>query len=43
MSTSVSTVGRSGLVYLVGAGMLWGTGGLLGTLLYQATGLSPFR
>ncbi|WP_406278758.1 DMT family transporter [Nocardia sp. NBC_00881] len=41
MSTSVSTAGRSGLVYLVGAGMLWGTGGLLGTLLHRATGLSP--
>ncbi|MGO4613968.1 DMT family transporter [Nocardia sp. 2YAB30] len=41
MSTSVSTADRSGLVYLVGAGMLWGTGGLLGTLLNRATGLSP--
>ncbi|PXX57931.1 DME family drug/metabolite transporter [Nocardia tenerifensis] len=41
MSISVSTTGRSGLVYLVGAGMLWGTGGLLGTLLGRATGLSP--
>ncbi|GAJ83435.1 hypothetical protein NBRGN_063_00390 [Nocardia brasiliensis NBRC 14402] len=37
----MSTAGRSGLVYLVGAGMLWGTGGLLGTLLGRATGLSP--
>ncbi|MEU7764685.1 EamA family transporter [Nocardia sp. NPDC049190] len=41
MSTPVCTGGRSGLVYLVGAGMLWGTGGLLGTLLHRATGLSP--
>ncbi|WP_330229838.1 DMT family transporter [Nocardia sp. NBC_00508] len=41
MSTSVSTAGRSGLVYLVGAGILWGTGGLLGMLLHRATGLSP--
>ncbi|MFC9437174.1 EamA family transporter [Nocardia sp. NPDC057030] len=41
MSISLSTAGRSGLVYLVGAGMLWGTGGLLGTLLGRATGLSP--
>ncbi|WP_405165320.1 DMT family transporter [Nocardia sp. NBC_01499] len=41
MSISLSTTGRSGLVYLVGAGMLWGTGGLLGTLLGRASGLSP--
>ncbi|MFI9404687.1 EamA family transporter [Nocardia sp. NPDC052316] len=41
MSISLFTTGRSGLVYLVGAGMLWGTGGLLGTLLGRATGLSP--
>ncbi|WP_069165199.1 DMT family transporter [Nocardia altamirensis] len=41
MSVSLSTAGRSGLVYLVGAGMLWGTGGLLGTLLGRSTGLSP--
>ncbi|MFI6166950.1 DMT family transporter [Nocardia sp. NPDC051052] len=41
MSISLSTTGRSGLVYLVGAGILWGTGGLLGTLLGRATGLSP--
>ncbi|MEU7146260.1 DMT family transporter [Nocardia sp. NPDC046473] len=41
MSISLSTTGRSGLVYLVGAGMLWGTGGLLGTLLGRVTGLSP--
>ncbi|MFI6047539.1 DMT family transporter [Nocardia sp. NPDC051321] len=41
MSISLSTTSRSGLVYLVGAGMLWGTGGLLGTLLGRATGLSP--
>jgi drug/metabolite transporter, DME family len=41
MSSSVSTAGRSGLVYLVAAGILWGTGGLLGTLVHRATGLSP--
>ncbi|MFI9631923.1 EamA family transporter [Nocardia sp. NPDC051929] len=41
MSSSVSSAGRSGLVHLVGAGILWGTGGLLGTLLHRATGLSP--
>ncbi|MBF6073877.1 EamA family transporter [Nocardia beijingensis] len=41
MSSSVSSTGRSGLVHLVGAGILWGTGGLLGTLLHRATGLSP--
>ncbi|MEV6320285.1 DMT family transporter [Nocardia sp. NPDC051787] len=38
---SVSTASRSGLVYLVGAGILWGTGGLLGTLLHRAAGLPP--
>ncbi|WP_454196725.1 DMT family transporter [Nocardia sp. Marseille-Q1738] len=41
MSMSVSTASRSALVYLVGAGILWGTGGLLGTLLHRATGLPP--
>ncbi|MGK8512594.1 DMT family transporter [Nocardia asiatica] len=41
MSSSVSTTGRSGLVYLVAAGILWGTGGLLGALVHRATGLSP--
>lgn len=41
MSTSVSTAGRSGLACLVGAGLLAGTGGLLGSLLHRATGLSP--
>ncbi|WP_280477474.1 DMT family transporter [Nocardia asiatica] len=41
MSSSVSTTGRSGLVYLVAAGILWGTGGLLGALVQRATGLSP--
>ncbi|MBF6335511.1 DMT family transporter [Nocardia abscessus] len=41
MSSSMSTTGRSGLVYLVAAGILWGTGGLLGTLVHRATGLSP--
>ncbi|MFI9502886.1 DMT family transporter [Nocardia sp. NPDC052566] len=33
--------GRSGLVSLTVAGMLWGTGGLLGSLLHRVTGLSP--
>ncbi|MEU0507119.1 EamA family transporter [Nocardia sp. NPDC005998] len=41
MSTSVSTASRSGLACLVGAGLLAGTGGLLGSLLQRATGLSP--
>ncbi|MFE7742780.1 DMT family transporter [Nocardia sp. NPDC057455] len=37
----MSSSARSGLVYLVGAGILWGTGGLLGALVHRATGLSP--
>ncbi|MFX0573422.1 DMT family transporter [Nocardia nepalensis] len=41
MSTSVSMPGRAGLVCLIGAGLLAGSGGLLGTLLHRATGLSP--
>ncbi|MEU2037541.1 DMT family transporter [Nocardia niwae] len=41
MSSSVSSAARSGLVHLVGAGLLWGTGGLLGTLVHRATGLPP--
>ncbi|MFI6368653.1 DMT family transporter [Nocardia sp. NPDC050630] len=41
MSTSLSTVNRFGLVCLVGAGLSAGTGGLVGTLLHRATGLSP--
>lgn len=41
MSTAVSGTGRSGLVPLVAAGILWGTGPLLGALLHRATGLSP--
>jgi DME family drug/metabolite transporter len=32
---------RAGLPYLVLSGILWGTGGLTGTLLRHATGLSP--
>ncbi len=32
---------RSGLPFLVVAGVLWGTGGVLGTLLARASGLSP--
>ena len=31
----------SGLIFLVAAGLLWGTGGLLGTLLARETGLGP--
>ncbi|WP_062981433.1 DMT family transporter [Nocardia anaemiae] len=41
MSTSPSVVSRFGLVCLVGAGLSAGTGGLVGTLLHRATGLSP--
>ncbi|WP_236566516.1 EamA family transporter [Nocardia sp. CY41] len=41
MSSSVSSAARSGVVHLVGAGLLWGTGGLLGTLVHRATGLPP--
>lgn len=32
---------KSGLAHLVVSGVLWGTGGLTGTLLGRATGLSP--
>ena len=39
---SVSTVlARRGLLMLVVAGVLWGTGGLLGQLLAESSGLSP--
>lgn len=41
MSTLVSTARRSGLISLVAAGILWGTGGFLGALLGRASGLSP--
>ncbi|MGK8522981.1 DMT family transporter [Nocardia asteroides] len=41
MSSSVPTPARSGLAYLICAGILWGTGGLLGTLLHRASGLPP--
>jgi DME family drug/metabolite transporter len=40
-SSTGSPVRESGLIYLVAAGLLWGTGGLLGTLLANATGLGP--
>src|SRR6476469_8184525 len=43
-SATYSSTGSSrdsGLVFLVAAGLLWGTGGLLGTLLANATGLGP--
>jgi DME family drug/metabolite transporter len=41
MSCLVLLPARRGLVLLIAAGMLWGTGGLLGRLLGAATGLSP--
>src|SRR4051812_36315756 len=42
MSTSVAPArARAGLSSLVLSGILWGTGGLTGTLLRHATGLSP--
>jgi DME family drug/metabolite transporter len=42
MSTSVAPARtRAGVSYLVLSGILWGTGGLTGTLLRHATGLSP--
>ena len=42
-STTVDDVPRrgSGVPLLVGAGIAWGTGGLLGSLLGRETGLSP--
>lgn len=40
MST-VRTIPGSGVPVLVLAGVLWGTGGLLGSMLAEATGLSP--
>ena len=41
--SSTSTAGRrgSGVPLLVLAGIAWGTGGLLGSLLGRETGLSP--
>ncbi|MEV6364403.1 DMT family transporter [Nocardia asteroides] len=41
VSLSVSTPARRGLVPLVAAGVLWGTGGLLGALVQDRTGLAP--
>lgn len=41
MSTSVRCTPVSGVPLLVLAGVLWGTGGLLGSTLAGATGLSP--
>src|SRR5256885_14703204 len=44
MSTSVAPARRrtgAGLPFLVLSGILWGTGGLTGTLLRHAPGLSP--
>ncbi|MFC8382951.1 DMT family transporter [Nocardia sp. NPDC057272] len=38
---SVSLSARTGTADLVVAGILWGTGGLLGTLVQRSTGLSP--
>jgi len=43
-SATYSSTGSSrdsGLIFLVAAGLLWGTGGLLGTLLAETTGLGP--
>lgn len=40
-SAAVRRRSRSGLACLVASGLLWGTGGLIGTLLGQVTGLSP--
>ena len=42
MSTSVPDPARRGLVLLAAAGVLWGTGGLLGRLLAESAGLAPF-
>ena len=41
VSSTRSSTRESGLIFLVAAGLLWGTGGLLGTLLGEATGLGP--
>lgn len=41
VSPSVSPSGLAGVPLLLAAGVLWGTGGLLGSLLATATGLSP--
>ncbi|UGT56262.1 DMT family transporter [Nocardia asteroides] len=41
VSTAVSARSRAGLFPLVAAGILWGTGGLLGALVQDRTGLSP--
>jgi len=38
---SLLSLERFAMPFLVLAGVLWGTGGLLGTLLAEATGLSP--
>lgn len=41
VSLSVSAPARGGLFPLVAAGILWGTGGLLGALVQDRTGLAP--
>lgn len=41
VSLSVSAPARRGLLPLVAAGVLWGTGGLLGALVQHRTGLAP--
>ncbi|WP_280348703.1 DMT family transporter [Nocardia neocaledoniensis] len=41
VSSAVSARSRAGLFPLVAAGILWGTGGLLGSLVQDRTGLSP--
>ena len=40
-SAAVCPRSRSGLACLVASGLLWGTGGLIGTLLGRTAGLSP--
>lgn len=41
VSAAVRRRYRSGLACLAGSGLLWGTGGLIGTLLGRSAGLSP--
>ena len=41
MSFAHGGTARSGVSLLVAAGVLWGTGGLLGRLLAELSGLSP--
>jgi DME family drug/metabolite transporter len=41
MSAPAAARRSSGLLCLIAAGLLWGTGGLTGTLLGRVAGLSP--